>query len=130
MSVIPRKIRDLVLERDQYRCVINGPGCTVTATVADHRVNRGHGGSSVLNDPANLVSSCVICNSEKENAHGERLVELKRRGVRVVPDSTHAKSLLRAQITPVEYPDGTVALLTSSGKRLAEVLVKAEATVA
>lgn len=126
MSVIPRKIRDLVLERDQYRCVINGPGCTVTATVADHRVNRAMGGSSVLNDPANLVAACWSDNGWKEDSTGAERLDLVRRGVRVVPDSTHAKSLLRAQITPVEYPDGTVALLTSTGKRLVQVLVKAE----
>ena len=126
MSVIPVKVRDLVLKRDHYRCVINGPGCTVTATVADHRANRAMGGSRILNDPANLIASCILCNGEKENAHGDRLVELKRRGVRVIPDSTHAKTLLRAQITPVEYPDGTVALLTSSGLRLVQVQILAD----
>ena len=126
MSVIPAKIRDLVLKRDHFRCVINGPGCQGVATVADHRANRGAGGSKILNDPANLVAACWIDNGWKEDSTGALRLELVRRGVRVIPDATHAKTLLRAQITPVEYPDGTVALLTSSGLRLVHVPILAD----
>ena len=122
--MIPKSLVKRVLARDHGMCVIAGPPCTRDATVADHRVNRGHGGSKVLNDLANLIAACGLCNGWKEDVDGEALIELRRRGVRVQPDSTHAKSLLRAQITPVEYPNGMVVILTSSGDRLEQVLMK------
>ncbi len=114
---MPRKLVQQVIDRDGGACVHNGRTCTGIATVADHRANRGVGGAAVLNCASNLVASCVLCNNGKEDAHGEHRQELVRRGIRVIPDSTHAKTLIRAQSTPVQYPDGRWWLLTPDGSR-------------
>lgn len=114
---MPRKLVQLVIDRDGGRCVHAGPSCTGAATVADHRVNRAMGGAAVLNCPSNLVASCVLCNNGKEDAHGEHRQELVRRGIRVIPDSTHTKSLARARSTPVCYPDGRWFYLRADGGR-------------
>jgi len=105
-SVIPKRIVKGVLERDNQECVISGPDCVGVATVADHRVNRGSGGSKVLDDPRNLVASCGICNGWKETATGKWLVILRERGVRVEKAATNQESLSRAIERPVAYPDG------------------------
>lgn len=118
MSAIPRPMVEKVLSRDGHACVLRLEGCLGTASVADHRVNRGHGGSKVLNNPANLIAACGLCNGAKEDATDEVRAELVRRGLRVKPDRTHQASLLRATLTPVEYPDGSEWWLTRDGRRV------------
>jgi len=49
----------LVLTRDRYRCQINGPKCTTTATTADHIKPKSEGGTD---EPSNLRASCGPCN--------------------------------------------------------------------
>lgn len=52
------RLRQIVLERDQYRCQLRLPGCTLTATQADHvhpRETHGDG-------PENLRAACRHCN--------------------------------------------------------------------
>lgn len=111
---IPRPMVGIVLDRDNGVCVhCGGWG----ASVADHRVNRGAGGSRVLNDPANLVAAHGGCNGSRENATGLVLLDLIERGIKVRPAATHAASLDRARLTPVEYPDGSWWLLASDGTR-------------
>lgn len=117
MSVSPTN-RKKVLTRDGHVCVLQLDGCLGEATVADHRVNGGHGGSKVLDNPANLVAACWPCNGAKEDATGPVRAELVRRGLRVKPDRTHQASLLRATLTPVEYPDGSEWWLTRNGRRV------------
>lgn len=56
-----RKIRLAVLERDGYRCRIQGPGCRGRATAVDHIVPWRAGGA--LFDLENLRAACVPCNS-------------------------------------------------------------------
>lgn len=116
-SMIPPRMRDGVLERDGGRCVIAGPFCTVVATVADHRANRGHGGSKVLNDPRCLVAACELCNGWKEDAHGEDRERLIYRGIRVEKDSTNAKTVSRCANKTVLYPDGRWFFLLADGTR-------------
>lgn len=116
-STMPRKLVQLVLERDKHVCVINLPGCDGTASLADHRSNRGVGGAAILNHPSVLVAGCWPCNGAKEDAHGEQRERLVERGVRVPPDSTHAKTLARNIAAPVCLPDGRWFLLREDGTR-------------
>jgi len=60
-----RNVRRHVLDRDQYRCQIAMPGCTVTATQVDHVIPLAFGGSPF--DMANLRASCASCNAGRSN---------------------------------------------------------------
>ena len=119
-SAIPKKIVALVLDRDGGLCVLRiSPDCLGDASVADHRANRGHGGAKnrVLDQPSNLIAACGVCNGLKEEAGKGMRAELERRGVRLKSDSLHAKTALRALVTPVEYPDGIEYYLLDDGSR-------------
>jgi len=105
-----------VLTRDKGVCVIALPGCLKVATTADHRANRGSGGSKLLDAFPVLIAACILCNGAKEDAYGLILAELKRRGVRVEKDSTNAKTLARCLSIPVLYPDGVERFLSSDGR--------------
>lgn len=61
-----RRVRQFVLERDGYRCQINGPKCTKVATEADHIVEVELGGSWF--DPDNLRAACRPCNAGRSMA--------------------------------------------------------------
>lgn len=103
---VSTKRRDAVIARDGGRCVIAGPGCLVDATLADHRANRGSGGSKVLNEMVCLIAACVLCNGAKEDADGPYRARLIARGIRVEKDSTNQKTLERCRLRPVLYVDG------------------------
>ena len=60
-----RKVRRIVLDRDQYRCMIQMEGCTVTATQVDHIAPLAFGGAPY--DVNNLRASCANCNSSRSN---------------------------------------------------------------
>lgn len=109
-----KRIND-VLARDKGLCVLRLPGCTLRATLADHRANRGSGGSKVLDAIENLIAACVLCNGAKEDADETLRAELIARGVRVEKHSTNAKTLVRCRATPVRYPDGVERWLTEYG---------------
>ncbi|UOQ57213.1 hypothetical protein MUN78_16410 [Leucobacter allii] len=116
---MPKKTTAAVLERDGGLCVLRLDGCLVEASCADHRANRGHGGarSGVLDRLSNLLAACGLCNGHKEDAEGDLRADLERRGVRLRSDSTHAKTALRALVTPVIYPDGGRYYLDDFGGR-------------
>lgn len=52
------KVRARVLARDHHTCGY----CGAPATTVDHVVAKANGGTD---DPSNLISSCVRCNSTK-----------------------------------------------------------------
>ena len=114
---IPRKTKTLVLERDGGFCMLRiSPHCLGEATEADHRANRGSGGAGQrLNVPSCLVAACGLCNGAK--ADGVARDDLLKRGISVLPDSTHEKTAERCRITPVTYPDGRVFYLDDDGGR-------------
>lgn len=116
MSIAARTVK-LVLERDGHICQIGLPGCTYTATVADHRANRGMGGSKELNDPACLIAACGLCNGAKETADGYVLENLIERGIRVRQSATNRDTLMRCLAMPVLYRHGDWYLLDSQGGR-------------
>lgn len=54
-----RRVRDVVLRRDGYRCQIRIRGaCTETATVVHHKRGKAAG-----DDPAHLEAACWECNN-------------------------------------------------------------------
>lgn len=115
---IPRATKKLVLERDNGLCVIDGPFCFGSASVVDHRANRGMGGSSMLDSPENLIAACPQCNGLKEDATGVYLEMLIRRGVRLLKRGQPALQVLeRARAMPVEYPGGQWWSLDEFGSR-------------
>lgn len=103
---VSRKRKDRIIFRDGGLCQLNLFGCTVFADTADHRANRGAGGSQLLDDGRNLIAACNLCNMAKENATGAVRADLIRRGLRVVPAATHAATRDRAIRTLVQGRDG------------------------
>ncbi|GAA5198699.1 hypothetical protein [Microbacterium jejuense] len=111
------QVKRAVIRRDGGFCVLRLPGCLGEAQTTDHRANRQAGGSRLLNDPAVLIGACTICNGNKESTTGEVRAELIRRGLIVLPASTHEKTLARVKDTPVIYPDGSTWLLIDASTR-------------
>jgi 5-methylcytosine-specific restriction endonuclease McrA len=60
-----RRVRLLVLERDEHRCTINMEGCTGAATCVDHIVPLVFGGAPYALE--NLRASCHNCNTSRSN---------------------------------------------------------------
>lgn len=116
---LPKRLVAAVLDRDQHRCVLALDDCQGEANLADHRANRGHGGArtGVLDRMSNLVAACGLCNGAKEDATGVVRLSLEARGLRLMTDSTHRKTALRALVTPVVYPDGREFYLLDDGTR-------------
>lgn len=111
---IPPQLVKVVLERDQHRCVLGFPGCTLVAVLADHRATRGMGGSKLLNDARVLVAACTSCNGRKEPVH-RRLAE--SRGLTIRHGRTVHDTLQACEDTPVVYPDGRSWFLAADGTR-------------
>ena len=106
-----RAVRDLVLDRDRNRCVICGQGGDwLDPLVANHRVNRGIGGSTApwINLPSNLVT---VHASENLLLEDEACELFYANGWKV-----HRGTVLPADI-PVLYPDGVRYLLRDDGGR-------------
>lgn len=127
--MIPKRIVKQVLERDGCVCMIGGPHCSGTATVADHRWNRGSGGNPRGNVPENLVAACGICNGEKESNPDLR-ADCRHRGIALETHYPPADFLpliktrdtdFMLQLlckTPVVDPAGDVWYLTPNGRRV------------
>lgn len=71
------KTRLRVLERDGYLCRIGLPGCTITATEADHVVPGDN------HDDSNLRAACHSCNQRANIATRPRPPSMRR------PAETH-----------------------------------------
>ena len=68
-----RAWRTAVLRRDNYTCRIRRPGCSVSASTADHIIPIAEGGAAL--DLANGQAACVPCHKAKtldEAARGKR----------------------------------------------------------
>ena len=66
-----KPVRNAVLERDGWRCTIQGRKCRGTANCVDHIVPPEDGGAPF--DLTNLRASCLQCNSGRS-----RRIELRR----------------------------------------------------
>lgn len=117
MSGISPRMVDLVIERDGEVCQLALNGCTYQATVADHRANRGMGGSPVLNSPVNLIAACGVCNGAKESVSGLELDGLFARGLRLFNGRLAEQTLELAAKTPVTYRNGDRYILRPDGGR-------------
>jgi hypothetical protein len=115
--MLPRRLFEAIKERDGDFCLLALPGCMGEGTCLDRRANRGHGGSKILNDPANLILACGLCNGAKADAYQMELNALESRGLYVVPSSTHEKTLARVREAFVEYLDGDRYYLISATER-------------
>lgn len=57
-----RKLREIVLQREDHRCQIRGPGCTGTASHVDHIVPVARGGTD---EAGNCRAACATCNEKR-----------------------------------------------------------------
>lgn len=65
---IPRALRDLVAERDEYRCVYCGRHKAPAVPFSTHhRAPRGMGGSPAANTAANVI---LLCGTGTTGCHG------------------------------------------------------------
>ena len=64
-----KRVRLLVLRRDDGRCQIRGPACSGAASVIDHIVPLKLGGAWL--DPANLRAACRSCNTWRAYRSGD-----------------------------------------------------------
>lgn len=103
---VPVSLKRAVFEVWGEFCLLALPGCTAYAQTTDHRANRGMGGSTILDDPCNLIPACTLCNGAKADAGQLVLINLEQRGLYVRPGATHAKTLERVRATPIEVLDG------------------------
>lgn len=115
---VSRKVKDEVIERDGGWCLMMLPGCLGEAQTAHHRANRGAGGSSVLDHPANLCAVCTVCNGLAEDANAITRMDLIHRGLRIEKAATNEATLARAIATPVEAVDGERWYLVSATERM------------
>lgn len=111
-------VKRQVIERDGGFCLMMLPGCLGEAQTAHHRANRGAGGSSVLDHPANLCAVCTVCNGLAEDANAITRMDLIHRGLRIEKAATNAATLARAIATPVEAIDGERWFLVSATERM------------
>ena len=65
-----QRVRKLVLQRDGYRCRINGPKCETVANEADHIVPIDAGGRRL--DMNNLRAACKPCNAGRASRSKHR----------------------------------------------------------
>jgi hypothetical protein len=117
-----RKVRARVLERDQGRCQIRGPGCLRTATEVDHVVDVRLGGA--LYDEANC-GACVgraigavrtsggssSAGGVARRGSGEHMTICSRRQLKFLKLAALRKDALKAQIAgsaPVRRPGSRV----------------------
>lgn len=112
-------LKKAIIARDGFFCLIAFPGCLGEAQTTHHRANRGMGGSTTLDHPANLVAVCTLCNGAAENASALVRFDLIERGLRVEKAATNDATLRRAIETPVEYLDGERFYLISASERVA-----------
>lgn len=119
---IPRRLVQQVIDRDGGWCLLTGPHCLGEATVADHRVNRGMGGSKALNVPENLIAACTVCNGWKETAYQLELNALIASGLRIHRAATVEATLQRCRETPVQGLDGEWWFLLPDGTRKEAIL--------
>lgn len=119
-----------VIARDGGFCLLALHRCQGEATTTDHRANRGSGGSIALNHGGNLIAACAICNGDKADARGRVRSDLIERGLLVIPDSTHAKTLDRALSTPIQDLAGDWWMLLSATERRPATRLELERHVA
>lgn len=62
-----RSVRARILQRDDHRCQIRGPGCSTVADQVDHILPVSMGGEYFEED--NLRAACRHCNNQRNVKH-------------------------------------------------------------
>ena len=110
MSLSAKK-RNAILERDGWVCVACG---TLTMLTIHHRINRGMGGSALVDSPAHLLSICNPCNVAFES-NADRAEQARAYGYKL---AKNAKPPIDPTSVPVKYAmDGNWYLLDNLGNR-------------
>ena len=90
------------------------PHCLYQASAANHRINRGAGGSKLLNVLVNGCAICGPCNGLIES--DPDVAQLARdRGVKVRRSSTIARDFFNLVETPLNHPVRGVYFLDAEG---------------
>lgn len=107
-----------VLKRDGGVCLMWGsnPFCGYRADTANHRINRGAGGSKGLNALVNACAICSECNGLIE--HDPRLAQVARdRGVKVRSSHNLERDLRVLAEVPLVHPVDGPYFLSTAGDR-------------
>ena len=78
-----RKVRLVVLARDNHLCQLKRHGCTTHATQVDHIIPVSEGGQ--LLDPSNLRASCAFCNLSRNATRNAELATAAAGGADAPP---------------------------------------------
>jgi len=122
MTGFTKKQTAEILERDDGVCLMWGssPFCAYYADVANHRINRGAGGSKGLNATVNGCAICTMCNGLIE-ADRHLAMVARVRGVKVRSSHNLARDLETLAGTPLLHPTIGPYFLGPDGKRVREV---------
>jgi hypothetical protein len=117
-----RKQVDEILDRDDNVCLMWGsnPFCAYYADFANHRINRGAGGSKAMNVTVNGCGICSRCNILIEDDSHLALVA-RVRGVKVRSSHNVARDVQVLMATPLLHPVIGPYFLDADGKRIREV---------
>lgn len=121
MTGFSRKDVEFILDRDGGVCLMWGsnPFCAYYADTANHRINRGQGGSKRLNVRVNGCAICARCNGLIE--HSSTLAEeARRRGVKVRSSYTAAKDLEHLCSIPLLHPVSGLYHLSPVGDKVSD----------
>jgi hypothetical protein len=113
-----KKQTNQILERDGGVCLMwnTNPWCAYEAEVANHRINRGAGGSKGLNAIVNGCAICSSCNGLIE--HDPGLAEVAReRGVKVRSSHNIARDLENLAAVALVHPVLGTYTITEDGNR-------------
>lgn len=118
MTGFTRKQVAAVLERDGGICLMWGAiaSCRYYADTANHRINRGAGGSKALNVLVNACAICSVCNGLIES-DSELAAVARERGVKVRSSHNTGRDLVTLRLTPLMHPVWGLYRLTIDGSR-------------
>ena len=107
-----REVRELVFQRDRWRCVICGRDVGAMPASIHHRKPRGMGGTKdpSVNKPSNLI---VLCGTGTTGCHGR--VEGGR--ARAKKEGWLISQWANPVEVPIRYADGNVYYLTDTGDK-------------
>lgn len=109
--------REEILKRDNYTCYYCHQKFDSIYLHVDHKIPLVRNGT---NNPTNLVTACINCNSEKGNMTSQEYISFKKSGISV-PVEAQEKTQIGTLLVPVEVKDGTS---TGSSKEPLQVHTK------
>jgi hypothetical protein len=98
----------------------SNPFCAYYADYANHRINRGAGGSKAMNVVVNGCAICSRCNTLIESDSGLALIA-RVRGVKVRSSHNVVRDIQVLIAKPLLHPTIGPYFLNADGKRIREV---------